>query len=92
MQRIFSLGEGGLGGSASSEDQICNPSLNCSIFCCFRIQHKNKVTPYLDRTLLGLVQRTYVAGREVYSRENGFSGQPSGEIIVNNNIFQGDGI
>ena len=54
----------------------------------FRIQHKNKVTPYLDRTLLGLVQRTFVAGLEVYSRESGFSGKPSGEIIVNNKVFQ----
>ena len=52
-----------------------------------RIQHKNKVTPYLNRTLQGLVQRTFVAGREVFNRETGFCSPPSGEIIVNRKIF-----
>ena len=40
------------------------------LFSC-RIQHKNKVTPYLDMTLPGVVQRTFLAGREIYSRQKG---------------------
>jgi len=52
-----------------------------------RIQHKNKITPYLDLTLRGVVQRTIIAGQDVYSRQNGFIGQPSGELLVNKNVF-----
>ena len=33
-----------------------------------RIQHKNKITPYLEKTLPGVVQATVVGGRTVYSR------------------------
>ena len=48
-----------------------------------RIQHKNKITPYLGRSLNGVVQKTFVAGREVFNRQKGFVGDPSGEIIAN---------
>lgn len=48
-----------------------------------RIQHKNKITPYLGRTLNGVVQKTYVAGREAFNRQSGFQGEPFGDIIVN---------
>ena len=53
----------------------------------FRIQHKNKITPYLDRTLRGVVQKTVLAGTEIYSRSTGFIGEPSGELIVNKSGF-----
>ena len=49
----------------------------------FRIQHKNKITPYLDLRLRGEVQSTLVAGAEVYTRAGGFTGQPRGRLIVN---------
>jgi len=52
-----------------------------------RIQHKNKITPYLDLKLRGVVQRTIIAGQDVYSRQKGFIGKPTGELLVNKNVF-----
>ena len=47
------------------------------------IQHKNKITPYLGRTLQGVVLKTVLAGRVIYTREDGFVGEPSGALLVN---------
>ncbi|KAI0225059.1 Allantoinase, mitochondrial [Lamellibrachia satsuma] len=44
------------------------------------IQHKNKVTPYADQTLRGVVRRTVVAGETVF--ENGvISAEPKGHFV-----------
>ena len=47
-----------------------------------RIQHKNKITPYLDMTLQGVVIKTIIAGRDVYVRGQGHVGCPGGQLIV----------
>lgn len=54
----------------------------------FRIQHKNKITPYLGKTLRGVVQKTILGGHEIYNRSKGFLGEPSGQIIVNLQNFE----
>ena len=46
------------------------------------IQHKNKITPYLDRTLQGVVLKTVLAGKVIYTREDGFVGEPCGTLLV----------
>jgi len=46
------------------------------------IQHKNKITPYLGRTLQGVVMQTVVGGKVVYTRQQGFIGVPSGKLLV----------
>lgn len=44
------------------------------------IQHKNKVTPYINNTLKGVVKKTYLRGNLVY--DNGvFSDKPIGQFI-----------
>jgi allantoinase len=45
------------------------------------IQHKNKVTPYLDKELYGKVEQTYVRGKKVYDNGN-FQGGPAGEFLL----------
>ncbi|XP_078696789.1 allantoinase, mitochondrial-like [Branchiostoma floridae x Branchiostoma belcheri] len=45
------------------------------------IQHKNKVTPYLDRVLKGVVHRTLVRGNTVFDSGT-FSSQPMGTILL----------
>lgn len=48
------------------------------------IHHKNKLTPYEGESLYGVVNATFLRGQKVY--ENGeFLGNPTGEIILNNN-------
>jgi allantoinase len=44
------------------------------------LEHKNKLTPYRNRRLNGVVQQTWVRGVVVYDRERGFHG-PLGEIL-----------
>jgi len=43
------------------------------------ILHRHKLTPYLGRTLKGVVQRTFVAGRLVYDRGQ-IVGQQQGQV------------
>ncbi|MBC7472830.1 MAG: allantoinase AllB, partial [Candidatus Sericytochromatia bacterium] len=47
------------------------------------IHHKNKITPYLDKKLYGVVESTYLRGNKIY--ENGcFIDQPKGEFLLKN--------
>jgi len=46
------------------------------------IQHKNKITPYLNRTLQGVVLKTILAGKVIYTKEDGFVGKPCGALLV----------
>ncbi len=45
------------------------------------IQHKNKVTPYLNKELFGVIEKTYVRGNKVYDCGN-FNRQPTGEFLL----------
>jgi len=54
----------------------------CSVVTVENIQHKNKITPYLGRTLQGVVLQTILAGNVIYSRQDGFVGQPSGALLI----------
>lgn len=45
------------------------------------IQHKNKVTPYLGKTLHGKVIATIVGGEIIYSQETGLA-PPCGKLLV----------
>lgn len=45
------------------------------------IRHKHKVTPYAGRTLHGVVQRTFVRGREAWSKDGGHARRPVGELL-----------
>lgn len=47
------------------------------------IHHKNKVTPYLDRNLKGLVKATYLRGELVYNNGK-FSDNPTGNFLLKN--------
>lgn len=44
------------------------------------IQHKNKVTPYIDKNLKGVVKKTYVRGRLAYDQGN-FIDSPTGQFL-----------
>jgi allantoinase len=44
--------------------------------------HRHPLTPYLGRTLKGVVHATWVRGRQVYSRENGPAPQPFGRFVA----------
>lgn len=45
------------------------------------IRHRHKVTPYAGRTLHGVVERTFLRGREAYSRAGGVGG-PAGVYVA----------
>ncbi|UEG48710.1 allantoinase AllB [Ferruginibacter lapsinanis] len=45
------------------------------------IQHKHKVTPYLNEELYGIVKRTFLGGIEVY-KDGNFTALNEGKIIV----------
>ncbi|MEW5798737.1 MAG: allantoinase AllB [Bacteroidota bacterium] len=45
------------------------------------IHHRHKLTPYVGRTLLGSIERTYVRGSLVYDN-NKFIDTPSGNILL----------
>lgn len=47
------------------------------------IRHRHKVTPYVGRTLQGVVERTFVRGRQVWSRADGLA-SPSGQFLAVN--------
>jgi allantoinase len=44
------------------------------------LEHRHKPTPYLGRTLRGVVQTTYLRGRKVYDRGR-FLGDPGGQLL-----------
>jgi allantoinase len=44
---------------------------------------KNKISPYQDSTLRGVVRETWVRGKRVFSRDGGFAKDgPSGKLLV----------
>jgi allantoinase len=45
-----------------------------------RIHHRHKLTPYLGRTLHGVVRKTWLRGRPVFSA-GGFEGAPRGALL-----------
>ncbi len=45
------------------------------------ILHKHKMTPYLDRTLYGVVKQTYVNGKKVFDNNN-FENKKAGKTIL----------
>ena len=47
------------------------------------IQHKHKITPYLNETLNGVTEQTYLSGIKVYDNGN-FLHLNKGQIILNN--------
>ena len=47
------------------------------------ILHKNKITPYLDLNLLGVVYQTVLAGQIIYSKESGVEKVPTGRLLIN---------
>jgi allantoinase len=46
------------------------------------IQHKHKITPYLNEELYGVVEKTWLRGQLVYDQEN-FTNLNQGEFIIN---------
>lgn len=44
--------------------------------------HRHPLTPYLGRTLHGVVHGTWVRGKQVYSRDKGPSPQPIGRFVA----------
>jgi allantoinase len=47
------------------------------------IQHKHKITPYINRQLFGVVEQTYIAGEKVYA-DGTFIELNKGQIIYRN--------
>ncbi len=47
------------------------------------IQHKNKITPYMHKTLSGVIEQAYLAGRKVFENGN-FSVLNKGKVIYKN--------
>jgi allantoinase len=47
------------------------------------IHHRNKLTPYEEVELSGVVEKTYLAGRKIFDRGS-FVSSPSGKIIFRN--------
>lgn len=47
------------------------------------IQHKNKLTPYLDMELLGVVEKTILSGEIIFSKDDGILGNPTGRLLIN---------
>ena len=46
------------------------------------ILHKNKITPYLDLTLLGVVHQTILAGQVIYTKDRGVVKTPTGRLLI----------
>ena len=45
------------------------------------LEHRHKLTPYQDRVLAGVVEKTFLRGRKIY--DNGeFSGEPGGNFLT----------
>jgi allantoinase len=45
------------------------------------LEHRHKLTPYQDRVLAGVVEKTFLRGRKIY--DNGeFTGEPSGTFLT----------
>jgi allantoinase len=45
---------------------------------------RNKVSPYQDKTLKGVVKETWLRGQRIFSREEGFGEKtgPSGKLLL----------
>jgi allantoinase len=48
------------------------------------IHHRHKLTPYLGRTLFGVVEATFLAGEKIFERGR-FAGPPRGRILLRGN-------
>ncbi|HEX7177619.1 MAG TPA: allantoinase AllB [Pyrinomonadaceae bacterium] len=46
------------------------------------IRHRHKLTPYLGRTLSGVVQATYLRGEKIYERGRDADGPPTGRLLA----------
>lgn len=46
-----------------------------------RLRHRHQVTPYAGRQLFGVVDRTFVRGKQVYDRAEGVSSTPHGQFL-----------
>lgn len=46
------------------------------------IKHKNKLTPYLNKELKGVIRQTYLRGQLIYD-EGIIIGEPKGELLLN---------
>jgi allantoinase len=46
-----------------------------------RLEHRHKVTPYAGRRLTGVVRRTWLRGREIFSADRGVAAGPAGELL-----------
>ncbi|XP_044733715.1 allantoinase, mitochondrial-like [Chrysoperla carnea] len=46
------------------------------------VEHKNKVTPYLNMKFYGKVYQTFVRGLKVYDKNEGFSEKPFGKLNI----------
>jgi allantoinase len=46
-----------------------------------RLLHRNQVTPYAGQRLAGVVRRTWLGGREVFSDGALAGGPPAGELL-----------
>ena len=44
------------------------------------IHHRHKLTPYLGRSLFGVVRRTWLRGRPIFS-DGSFEGAPAGALL-----------
>jgi len=47
-----------------------------------KIQHKNKVTPYINKELCGVVYSTVLGGNIIYRKGTGSVGNPNGKLLV----------
>ncbi len=45
------------------------------------LYHCHKLSPYVGERLYGRVERTYLAGQEIYARDRGFA-DPRGKLLV----------
>ena len=45
------------------------------------LHHRHKLSPYLGRTLSGVVESTYLAGEKIFERGR-FVGPPRGELLL----------
>jgi allantoinase len=46
-----------------------------------RLEHRHKLTPYADRTLTGVVRRTWLRGREIFGTDQAAAARPAGELL-----------
>ncbi|KAG0259630.1 hypothetical protein BG011_002521, partial [Mortierella polycephala] len=79
------VGLGGVKGSiqvgADADFVIWNPE-ETFVLTKDMIEFKNKVTPYMGRTLHGVIKETFVRGQKVWSHGNFTSEAPLGKLLL----------